>query len=529
MDNRKTVTSALFKKRQPDFQLIGSRNESKSLLKEIGRFSPTEGERFGGHAGALGPQLKASSRMEGQPKKYYLAAHHATEYFVMEVLCRIGLNTPKARLSFRKETSFIDDKTELIRTLVATESIEGYIPMTAFLNLEYYTFTPNDIPKELIAYNKQYQLNIKNQVVVDLITNQKYKISGNLFAANLGAILIEDEDFQPEGLNLGLARRGDRFFAFLIDKDMAKIGGHDFQTITNKLSLNTFGRVFSRVTEDQKLAILNEIANMIEEDEFQKIFFNSRIMSTLTSGMLFEEKELEKLANNLESTAKSILSHFIDDKPEILAEFKAREELRRQLADSVIECIAFADEVDKEALSAIIIEDLRAPYYRHYLTNLDYITKPDLHNKKLITLIANDQIAELNALGISASAKIFSQSASVIDSAEQYSMWTTQPSVTKQHIQDALSYLNRIQSNKKEKRLVGMNALRTLDSSYLIQKIEPVKDGENTFKIIAESPYGGMQPVEITVSGKKLLEFAEKQKKHEAVVLNETNHHPRKQ
>lgn len=69
MDNRKTVTSALFKKRQPDFQLIGSRNESKSLLKEIGRFSPTEGERFGGHAGALGPQLKASSRMEGQPKK----------------------------------------------------------------------------------------------------------------------------------------------------------------------------------------------------------------------------------------------------------------------------------------------------------------------------------------------------------------------------------------------------------------------------------------------------------------------------
>lgn len=382
----------IFKKRTPDYRKHPQ--STKPLEKDPNLFTKsTEEETYGGFGGALGLHNKATKSSDS--KGYYLARHRDIEYLVMEVLCQLGLNTPKTRF-LSKATDFKSSwKT------VATLGLSGYIPMTALLDLFYYR--DKKPPKELQEINKLYRLNPQNQTIIDLKTGKEYKISGNLFASNIAGLFVQDNDFQAEGLNLGVVKQGNRFFAVLIDKDMCTIDGAPIERILRTITQDIIrSDIFNHTLTDQKLAIIDEISKIIEKKEespiLEQIFLSARV---LNSNLSYDYNALTQMAHDLKETGASIVSYFTKDDPAVLAGYRRREEIRASIADEVIEKLMLAtkkpEKIDKEALKAIIIEDLRAPYYQT-LYKQDRLGKADVGNNNLINAIMNDQVQELIAL-----------------------------------------------------------------------------------------------------------------------------------
>lgn len=396
----------VLKKREPDWKR--NPGSSKSLRKEESIYNADkDGERFGGEGGALGAYRKLSKSGD---KQAYLSTHAKLEYFIMEILCQIGLNTPKTR--FTKHTrSFGGNIREL--NALAQNSVEGYIPIAAFFNLEFYG--KKEISPKLIEIRNRFTIDFQKQVIIDLQNQKEYKISGNLFAANIGGIFIQDTDFQLEGGNVGLVQRGNRFFAFLIDKDQAHINGktaEKFSEMPNVKRQLFENRITGGALDEQRLFILNGIDKAIRKDKkgnlpLKNIFLNQRIDN---SGILDRnttpkqrEDQVKEQIKNLQKTGESILLYYTDNNLKKLKSFRKREKIREKIADAVIQKLLKISpniQYEKEALKEIILEDLRAPYYRHFFKNNDNISTLDQENPALVNAIVTDQIEELKALNI---------------------------------------------------------------------------------------------------------------------------------
>ncbi len=389
----------IFRRRLNDYQKIKtkmgqpSKARPSSLVKKTDLFSPTKKVNQYGGTTSEGPHIKKSEKGE---KIYYVSTHDKKEYFSFEILNRIGFNTPKSRML------------PYARTLkVASKSVEGYIPITAFIHDRSdkkdvdFSYDPslNDV-------HKKYKLDMKNQVVIDLETGEKHKISGNLFASNIGAYLLRDDDFQPEDFNIGLKRIGNRFYTYLIDKEKISFPGETYEkNIDNTDARVGQSKLYHDTSDDQVLYIISEIQKASNSGEFKEIFLNPRIYETSE----IRTNEMEGLANNFNLTAQSAITYFSEKakskEDNTLESFRKREEWRGLLVDIIINELAIdGDEQEKKDLKEIIMEDLRAPYYKHLFVNKKMISKEDLDNSALINAIVRDQIKELKALGIKSNA-----------------------------------------------------------------------------------------------------------------------------
>jgi hypothetical protein len=194
-----------------DFSNISAKQtQNKSLEKKWSFFSKNHhGTQYRGRE-SFGPYLKQSKK-ENIYKHYYIAPHAVDEYFALEVLQYLGVDTPKGRFVLQKKQGRI-----FVR--MATKSISHYIPrdgvilenMTAHQKKKEKIYDQDDGQEEvpaLVTMRSRYRLDIRRQLFRDLKEKKEYKISGNLFAFDLMLTLIADPDamaytnygFQIEG------------------------------------------------------------------------------------------------------------------------------------------------------------------------------------------------------------------------------------------------------------------------------------------------------------------------------------------
>ena len=386
----------IFQRRKNDYEKTA---KTESVVKSSEKFSKSKADQFGG-ASSFGPHQKKRSdkSKSSEDKTYYLSSHNVIEYVGNEVLNQIGFNTPKTRITAEELRSRKTNEVYDVNYGVGSEAIPGYMPIAGFIE----SSDPKIKDSGILQNKKKFKLDMARQVVVDLETNQEFKVSGNLFAANIGAVLVNDKDFQPEQYNVGLVRRGDRYFAYLIDKDQIEFNGKNFQenlgTVDRKVIKSS---IFNSATRDQQLYIINEIQKALENGHFKSIFSNKRITQSYNQ-INKPISELEKASNCAEVTAKSTVEYYLNLLNESnLDSFRERENWRDQLAEKVIEKLGLniSDE-EKSALREIIKEDLRANYYQPLFSNKAQITKEDLNNAALIEKLVADQVKELSALKI---------------------------------------------------------------------------------------------------------------------------------
>ncbi|CAM2948943.1 hypothetical protein [Legionella worsleiensis] len=268
---------------------------TKSLLKPRKQFKEdTKGSVFGGTHGARGQFFKHSLKTS-KPKAYYLAergSYH--EYFIFEVFNAIGFSTPKAR-------TVINDEKNTTNITMASRAIDGYMPLQAYTN-----WWPDS---GFLGHNKQakeikqrYTLDVDKQVIFDNETQSEIKISGNLFAANIGEFLVQDSDFSGEGTNLSLIKKGQRFHCYFIDKDGASLLPKESYNQLAKIGTG-LPKLFKETSDDQVLAIVNNLAELLNKNNssecsnLEKIFFNPRSASILRLYLkhFIEQKIIESI------------------------------------------------------------------------------------------------------------------------------------------------------------------------------------------------------------------------------------------
>ena len=385
------MKTRIFKRRSEDYKVLEKKGYSeKPLTKESGLFQKIEPNKpggpkqFGGTSGPPGFHTK-KSKQPGKIKSYFLTKHSPLAYFGLEILNNIGFNTPKARF---------------VASNLAVKEVEGYIPIAAFIhNKDEYgnEIIPPDIKddKYLLKIHSKYELDFKNQCIIDRDTGKKYKISGNLFSADIGARLTADGDFQPERLNVGLVKRGDRFYTHLIDKEQVMFNGESYEGASVDPAVKT-SELFSNTKRDQQLFIINKTEKSLDNNEFDRIFVNSRTLPSFNNNENVK-KISKKYISNFRETANSAIAYFEKKYPGELKKFEDREKIRSKLADEVIARLALdINDDEKNALKEIIMEDLRGPYY----DNCCEISENELTDDVLINTIVQDQAAELKALGI---------------------------------------------------------------------------------------------------------------------------------
>ena len=343
--------------RKCDYEVLAMTGNVKSLDKPHTLFTPADGITFGGSATKnitvkLGSQSKKSSKTD-TVKPYYVANHNRHEYFVLEYFQRFGIVTPKAR--------FIDAEHKGERGPIATKSIAGYIPMVA---------VRHDIPlegdalndKNLVALRERYKIDIESQLITDLKENKQYKISGNLFGTDVATTLVNDKDLGPDSYNLGLVRRGDRFYAAAIDKDVDCFAGLPYRTLEAHVSTVLEDELFQSKTREQTIAIVYEIYQAYLKGDFDKITTNERVKATkMIAG------ECEVLCENIKASALSLLAHFRKEYGRnFIQEYEEHEASRNAIADKVIEQLEpyLSESINQHDLRCDIIEDLRGPYYQ---------------------------------------------------------------------------------------------------------------------------------------------------------------------
>lgn len=324
--------------RKPDWENnVYKNDEGVSLAKNSNDFKKDQSVhtvmgRSTNH-GAYGPHKRNG-------KIHYLGPHGPEAYFAYEIMAQLGIRTPKARVVSRKSTL-----TQASHTL-ATRSIDGYITMG-----------------EVRKTGGAYALDIKNQVMQDQ-KGHSYKISGNLFAADIVGILLGDTDFQSRTSNLGVKRVGNRFYAVAIDKEKASFSGKAFTELKSdpELSAITEDTLFQSRTLDQELYTVYKLSKALEgkNSPIDQIFLNSRVIQTpsLKTNNLVWLNKFKRSANSLIGYYKT--KHGED----CLDRFVTREAIRLNIANIVIASLEINPK-DKEALKEVIMEDLRGPYYEN--------------------------------------------------------------------------------------------------------------------------------------------------------------------
>src|SRR5579885_1033344 len=362
----------IFRRRLNDYEVEQRKNkEKKTLTKHSSLFArrseANDGsppKQFAGTS-THGHHVKASekSKKSKKSKGYFLAPHSYIEYFGLECMQRMGFNTPKAR--------FVDTGQEYDSEIAVRES-DGYIPIAAFIHTKKKNSDEEDIDPDVMndkyllnEIYKKYRIDFKKQVVIDIRTGEEYKISGNLFASNIGATIVGDMDFQPEQFNVGLVRIGNRFYAHFIDKEQVSFEGKPYEESINLTDPRVSrSRLFESASRDQQLAVIHQTSKSLERGEFDQIFSNPRIKaSSKQLEILNQIQSLEKMKQNIKKTAHSAVEYHRkknQEDPDFLKRFEERERLRGILADEIIARLALIiDEDDKYALKQIIIEDLR--------------------------------------------------------------------------------------------------------------------------------------------------------------------------
>lgn len=374
--------TVIFKRRKNDY-LKGKLH--KSLVKDLSLFSKTNGSQYGGSS--YGPYLKKRTHCESRTL-YYITAHNPAEYFALEVLQRIGFNTPVARIvtshPLRRESVNLDGK-----QAVATKGFHGYVPIQ--------TVRPDE-PKSS-EFGKQHTLDFINQIITNS-KGTKFKISGNLFALDIGAILLGDTDLQPRGNNIGFIKEGNRFYTVAIDKEHVVFNGNNYCQMSGRIDPVDHDKLFVHKLHDQRLFILSQIAGALHVDEsglcdFDRIFLNPRV--TLTPCLA---DKCKIWCDNLKKTALSIIEHYKSAYgKDFLVHFNAREKMRSELADKVIAFLNNAS-IDAQALKDIIMEDLRGPYYVSYLTGNEFCDRDARDNPRLFNAIVADVAKEFNLVDL---------------------------------------------------------------------------------------------------------------------------------
>lgn len=393
------VTVEVYKRRACDFE----KKSSKSLVKNYSVFTSakTEGQRFGcSEERDYGPHLK--TKKNKSKKLYYLSLRQVTvplkqipeEYFALEILNYLGINTPKARIT---SNVIAEAKEPRVEYITATEAILNFIPLSAFSPYydESYQYAAGYEPdrKLWVALRERYHFDCENQIFLDKQTNQKCKINHNMFGAHILAALIGDFDFGFHNANCGFVRKGNRFYAVAIDKEAARFEGQTYEYLVNLTSGAFTDPIFESSTQDQILAIINRLeiglkrSVFVKRSDFEKIFLNPRVLATEDLAVV-----CKTFFENFTITANSFIDHYKKVYgQDCLKEFTARENIRQQIAVKVIAELKLPNE-----FLEIIIEDLRAPYYQIYFKNKTQISKDDADNSELLKAIIADLRVELN-------------------------------------------------------------------------------------------------------------------------------------
>jgi len=149
----------MFRRRKNDYEKSGETD--KTLLKKFSHYSKTKASLYGSsYMHGLGPHKRQGKNKE---KTYYIARHEIHEYFAVEILNRIGFNTPKSRIIDQESSSEILPK-------MASKTIDDYIPIMVFIHER---SDKQDVNREfkkfnLLTLHEKYKLDIERQVIIDL-------------------------------------------------------------------------------------------------------------------------------------------------------------------------------------------------------------------------------------------------------------------------------------------------------------------------------------------------------------------------
>ncbi len=373
----------LFAKREPDFKKINSSNKNKSFAIEPDDFSSLTDFNPDGFRRCYGPYKKKNKKTNAY-QIYFLGGHPIHEYFSMEILNRLGINTPTTRLT-KIQDQYSLDQTGNAPWLdtIASKGIEGYMSM-----------------KKLMA-GETYQIDTKKQIIIDVKNKSEYKISGNAFGSDIAATLLEDGDYQPSGNNFGLIRVGNRFYTMAIDKEKSSFSGKDYKTLYNCISFKDIifnDKLFESKTQEQSFFIVHQLSKALEnnadgQSDVDHMFCNSRVMATPTLA-----DECKSMCENFKSTAKSLITYFSENKNYDFKSYEEREKIREAIAEKIIGYLPLPDHFDTQTLKEIISEDLRAPYYQSFFADKKKkeISPADLKNNALLSAMIIDLKRELH-------------------------------------------------------------------------------------------------------------------------------------
>jgi hypothetical protein len=411
------------KPRQLDCKKINATNEKKSLILLHSEFKPTDSERYGGaNMSQLGPHKKISSKDAKATSIYYLMNHGGFEYFALEILQALGFITPRARfvmLSNEKEPDIIFDKNNYF---IATSKIKNAFPIYVLrqkngISAELKQAFPDykklepigaryslDIPTQTIQFNTSFTRKIKDAPPKTAYT-KNYRIRGNLFVADLAALLLGDKDLQPNQANIFLQRVGNSFQAVLLDKDidnsiytpntsteridlykkmeemLERADKIKIDSLKSKLqdakSIDSLtadfsilkNELFSMRSREQLLAVIFKLEQALAPTPhgtclIDNIFENSRTRATFNTTFVDGAKEahfLESLTP-FKALAHDFIAHYKKYYgADCISEFAVREEKRIVAAKRVLSELHIPEEI---GIINNIVEDLRGPYYQ---------------------------------------------------------------------------------------------------------------------------------------------------------------------
>lgn len=284
----------------------------KSLIKAEWLFTESPVAYHGGTHGAKGRFFKCSNNQRSKP--HYIAERPSfNEYFALEILNAIGFATPKAR--------FVRTQDNTIR--IATQAIEGFVPLQAFSTLWPGTTLLKNTP-EIRETHAQYLLDHEQQIVKGKIRAQNFKVSGKLHVAHLAAELLYDPDLSGEGTNIGLVKEHGRFRAHFIDKEAAF---HLKYTELSTIEPQGMQQIYTHKPNEQSTAVLYAIKNLIQIDPatnkslLERIFFNPRTVSIYSA---YLQNVLKRsLTNRLDNMLKRL-----EVNPKLQSKSKLDQQLR---------------------------------------------------------------------------------------------------------------------------------------------------------------------------------------------------------
>lgn len=368
---KKDHSPALFLPRKNDFLRTDKQNQPLKIDRQQ-IIRPAHEVSITGGSATYGPYFV--KRKPASKEKLYYISNHAVddEYFALELLQYIGINTPKLRVtsgSFQDSAYHSGIHRRQSRGIAAVKSMDGYIPMFILL-----TGIKGD------AY-----LDIPTQrIVLKDYPQETFKISGQVFASFIAACLIDDSDFGFEDINFGMIRVGNRYYSAAIDKDCAQFN----DAYINRILFRTL-KIFKSVCLDQELFIISRLQQGLKNDasgicDFDRIFQNSRTQSTPE----IAAHRLRKCVN-LKARAQNIINLYLKKNPDCMHEFHQREVIRQKIAAQVLDNFNVGDDQAREVIRNIILEDLRGPYYLEYFI-LDEISKKDMKNVSLLNVMTHD-------------------------------------------------------------------------------------------------------------------------------------------